>query len=140
MTEYLNDLNANVAAALAEDVGAGDVTAELIDEGKQAIATVITREAGVLCGRPWVDEVFRQVDSSLNITWHMADGDRTTPDQLLFTIEGNARGILTGERPALNFLQTLSGTATTTASYAGLIKHTKAKLLDTRCANRTGSC
>ncbi|MFT7306498.1 MAG: nicotinate-nucleotide pyrophosphorylase (carboxylating), partial [Candidatus Azotimanducaceae bacterium] len=120
MTEYFNDLTANVAAALAEDVGDGDVTAQLIDAEKQATASVITREAGVLCGRPWVDEVFRQVDPDLKLIWHVADGDQTTPDQLLFTVEGNARGILTGERPALNFLQTLSGTATTTAKYVSL--------------------
>lgn len=132
MTEYFNDLTANVAAALAEDVGDGDVTAQLIDAEKQATANVITREAGVLCGRPWVDEVFRQVDPDLKLTWHIADGDQTKPDQLLFTVEGNARGILTGERPALNFLQTLSGTATTTAKYVSLITHTKTKLLDTR--------
>ncbi|MFT4676712.1 MAG: nicotinate-nucleotide pyrophosphorylase (carboxylating) [Patiriisocius sp.] len=132
MTEYFNDLTANVAAALAEDVGDGDVTAQLIDAEKQATASVITREAGVLCGRPWVDEVFRQVDPDLKLIWHVADGDQTTPDQLLFTVEGNARGILTGERPALNFLQTLSGTATTTAKYVSLITHTKTNLLDTR--------
>jgi nicotinate-nucleotide pyrophosphorylase (carboxylating) len=132
MTEYFNDLTANVAAALAEDVGDADVTAELIDATKQVTAKVITRDAGVLCGRPWVDEVFRQVDPSLKVTWHSADGDQTSPDQLLFTVAGNARGILTGERPALNFLQTLSGTATTTAKMVNLIKHTTASLLDTR--------
>lgn len=132
MTEYFNDLTANVAAALAEDVGDGDVTAELIEATKQVTAHVITREAGVLCGRPWVDEVFRQVDASLKVTWHSADGDQTTPDQLLFTVAGNARSILTAERPALNFLQTLSGTATTTAKTVSLIEHTEAKLLDTR--------
>ncbi|MGK0472288.1 MAG: nicotinate-nucleotide pyrophosphorylase (carboxylating) [Candidatus Azotimanducaceae bacterium] len=132
MTEYFKDLTTNVAAALAEDVGDGDVTAELIKATKQVTAHVITREAGVLCGRPWVDEVFRQVDSSLKVVWHSADGDQTTPDQLLFTVTGNARAILTGERPALNFLQTLSGTATATARMANLIKHTATKLLDTR--------
>lgn len=132
MTEYFNDLKANVTAALAEDVGDADVTAELIDATKQVTANVITRDAGVICGRPWVDEVFRQVDPSLKVTWHSADGDQTTPNQLLFTVAGNARGILTGERPALNFLQTLSGTATTTAKTANLIKHTQARLLDTR--------
>jgi len=132
MTEYFNDLTVNVLAALAEDIGDGDVTAQLIEATKQVTANVITREAGVLCGRPWVDEVFRQVDASLKVTWHSADGDQTTPGQLLFTIAGNARGILTGERPALNFLQTLSGTATATAKTVSLIKHTKASLLDTR--------
>jgi len=132
MTEYFKDLTANVAAALAEDVGDGDVTAQLIEPTKQVTAKVITRDAGVLCGRPWVDEVFRQVDASLKVTWHSADGDQTKPDQLLFTVAGNARGILTGERPALNFLQTLSGTATATAKMVSLIKHTEARLLDTR--------
>ena len=132
MTNYFTDLTDNVRAALAEDVGTGDVTASLIDVEKQAKASVITRESGIMCGRPWVDEVFHQVDRSLKITWHTADSDVTEPNQLMFTIEGNARGILTGERPALNFLQTLSGTATTTQRYVSLIRHTKAKLLDTR--------
>lgn len=132
MTDYFSDLSTNVSAALSEDVGDGDVTAALIDPKTQATAVVITREAGVMCGRPWVDEVFHQVDRTLNIAWHAADGDQIKPDQALFTIKGTARSILTGERPALNFLQTLSGTATTTHRYAALIAHTSTQLLDTR--------
>lgn len=132
MTDYFSDLSANVSAALAEDVGDGDVTASLIDADTTVTANVITREAGIMCGRPWVDEVFHQVDRNLKITWHSADGDQTQPNQLLFSVAGPARGILTGERPALNFLQTFSGTATTTHRYASLIAHTSTKLLDTR--------
>ena len=132
MTDYFSDLIPTVTTALNEDIGAGDVTASLIDPETKAKATVISREAGIMCGRPWVDEVFRQVDRNLEIVWHAADGDKTLPDQSLFSIEGNARSILTGERPALNFLQTLSGTATTTHRYASLIAHTSTRLLDTR--------
>jgi nicotinate-nucleotide pyrophosphorylase (carboxylating) len=132
MTDYFSDLITTVTTALNEDIGPGDVTASLIGAETKASATVITREAGIMCGRPWVDEVFRQVDRNLEIKWQTADGDETTPDQCLFSIEGNARSILTGERPALNFLQTLSGTATTTHRYANLIAHTSTRLLDTR--------
>jgi len=126
------DLAANVAQALLEDCCTGDITAELIDAGTQARAHVITRETATLCGRPWVNEVFATLDPSLTVTWYAEDGQQVKPDQRLFTVQGPARSILTGERAALNFLQTLSGTATRTRHYAQLINHTDARLLDTR--------
>ncbi len=118
--------------AIEEDVGDGDITAGLIAPDKTVSATVITREAGIVCGTAWVNEVFKQVDPTLTPKWQVNDGDQVKPDQVLFTVSGNARSILTAERPALNFLQTLSGTATTTAKYNALIKHTNTTLLDTR--------
>ena len=126
------DLVDTVARALAEDCGTGDITAELIDIETTANAAVITREKAVICGRPWVTEVFRQLDPSLTLDWLVDDGDLVAPNQLLFTVTGHARQILTGERTALNFLQTLSGTATRTRHYSDLIKHTQTRLLDTR--------
>jgi nicotinate-nucleotide pyrophosphorylase (carboxylating) len=118
--------------ALEEDIGSGDITAELIPADKHATATIITREAAVICGRPWVDEVFRQLDPGVKLDWHVNDGDRVEPNQTLVTLNGNARSLLTGERAALNFLQTLSGTATTAYEYAQLLKGTDIKILDTR--------
>ncbi len=128
----LDAIRANVQAALAEDIGDGDITAALIPAQAQAQGRVITREAGVLCGRAWVDEVFAQVDTGITLEWQCADGDRLTPDQVLFTFSGPARGLLTGERSALNFLQLLSGTATLCARYASLVEGTGVRLLDTR--------
>ena len=122
----------NVSLALLEDVGDGDVTAGLIHENQQARAKIISREAAVVCGIPWVDEVFRQFDESTLIDWQVDEGDRIEPGQALCRIEGNARHILTCERTALNFLQTLSATATTTRRYAELISDTRCKILDTR--------
>lgn len=130
--DFFQNLSQTVQSAIAEDVGDGDITAGLIAADKIASATVITREAGILCGTAWVDEVFKQVDPSLMPNWQVKDGDQVAPDQVLFTVTGNARSILTAERPALNFLQTLSGTATATARYCSLIQHTNATLLDTR--------
>lgn len=130
--EYFSDLQAIVRLALAEDVGSGDITAELIGADTRGRGEVITREAAVICGRPWVDEVFRQVDSELTLQWDVDDGDSVAPNSRLFSVSGNARSLLTAERPALNFLQSLSGTATTTHHYASLIAHTSARLLDTR--------
>jgi nicotinate-nucleotide pyrophosphorylase (carboxylating) len=126
------DLAVNVTQALLEDCGTGDITAELIDAGTQSSAHVLTRETATLCGRPWVDAVFSQLDAGLTVTWFAEDGQQVRPDQRLFTVQGSARSILTGERAALNFLQTLSGTATRTRHYARLISHTEARLLDTR--------
>ena len=130
--ELFADLTMTVARALEEDCGSGDITAELIDIETRAKADVITRENAVICGRPWVTEVFRQLDPNLTLDWQVEDGAPVTPGQLLFSVAGNARTILTGERTALNFLQTLSGTATRTRYYSDLIKHTKTRLLDTR--------
>ena len=129
---YFLGLEETVGAAIQEDLGSGDVTAELIDDHVTAKAEVITRDEATVCGIPWVNEVFYQIDPSLTILWQVKDGDQIEPNQLLLTIEGNARNILTGERCALNFLQTLSATATQTRYYNQLISHTEAQLLDTR--------
>ncbi|MDG4551077.1 MAG: carboxylating nicotinate-nucleotide diphosphorylase [Candidatus Contendobacter sp.] len=128
----LPDPNPAVALALAEDVGGGDLTAALIPEEAQAEATVVSRERAVLCGAAWFDAVFRQLDPRIHIEWRLADGDRVEPDQLLCTLHGPARALLTGERTALNFLQALSGTATLARRYADLVAGTGAIILDTR--------
>lgn len=122
----------NVRAALAEDVGSGDITAALIPEATQGTARVITREDGVLCGRAWVDQVFTTVDSRITVDWQVDDGEVIAADQHLFTVTGPARGLLTGERAALNFLQLLSGTATSCHRYASMVADTGVRLLDTR--------
>lgn len=128
----LPDPNPNVALALAEDVGSGDLTAALIPEHAQAEATVVSREVAILCGTTWFDAVFRQLDPSIAIDWRAADGDRVESEQLLCTLRGPARPLLTGERTALNFLQLLSGTATLARRYADAVSGTKAVILDTR--------
>ena len=128
----LPDPNPTVALALAEDVGGGDLTTALIPEGAQAEATVISREHAVLCGAAWFDAVFRQLDPRIHTEWRAADGDRIEPDQLLCTLRGPARALLTGERTALNFLQALSGTATLARRYADAVAGTGATILDTR--------
>jgi nicotinate-nucleotide pyrophosphorylase (carboxylating) len=122
----------DVRAALAEDVGAGDRTASLIPAERQGRATVITRESAVLCGRPWFDEVFRQLDPAVLVTWQASEGERVDAGQLLCGLEGPARALLTGERSALNFLQTLSGTATVTRTYVDAIDGLPCRILDTR--------
>ncbi len=116
------DLAPVVAAALREDIGAGDLTAALVPAARRGRAVVITREHAVLAGQPYVDEVFRQVDPGVAIEWHVADGDAVTPDQRLYRLEGPARALLTGERTALNFLQTLSGTATATQRHVACLQ------------------
>ena len=127
-----DQVQANVRAALAEDIGSGDITAALIPAANHATARVITREDGVLCGTAWVDEVFAQLDPRVTIEWQMADGDRIAGGDTLFEIDGPARSLLTGERTALNFLQLLSGTATICQHYAALVSGTGVRLLDTR--------
>lgn len=122
----------NVRIALAEDVGSGDVSAGLIDPDTRGTGRVITRDPGVIAGLEWVAEVCRQVDERIRIHLDVADGDRVSANQQLFTLSGPAAALLTAERPALNFLQLLSGTATLTARYADLIAHTETRLLDTR--------
>ena len=121
-----------VAAALAEDVGAGDLTASLVDADAVVGATIVAREALVLCGEAWVNEVFRQLDDSIVIDWYIGDGGRAEQDDIICKLVGAARPLLTGERAALNFLQTLSATATSTAVYVKAIEGTRAKVLDTR--------
>ena len=126
------DIAPLVALALEEDIGGGDITAALVGEAESATATVITREAGVLCGTQFVDAVFHAVDPTLSVRWSRHDGDAIAENEVLFSVSGRARSILTGERAALNFLQMLSGTATSTASLARLIEGTSSTLLDTR--------
>ncbi|TXS96303.1 carboxylating nicotinate-nucleotide diphosphorylase [Parahaliea maris] len=122
----------NVEAALAEDIGPGDITAELIAADTRASGQVITREAGILCGRPWVDAVFSAVDTGIQVEWLKADGDAVAANDTLFTFSGPARALLTAERAALNFLQMLSGTATACRRYADQVEGTGVRLLDTR--------
>ncbi len=126
------EINRNVAAALAEDVGAGDLTASLVPGERRVKATVISREAGVLCGTAWFDECVRRCDPTATVTWHGADGDRIAPNQLLCEIEGNGRALLTAERSALNFLQLLSAVASKARIYADAIAGTGAQVVDTR--------
>jgi nicotinate-nucleotide pyrophosphorylase (carboxylating) len=121
-----------VARALQEDIGHGDITAMLIPADKDACAVVMSRDSAVICGRPWVDEVFRQLDPNTHIDWQIAEGDVVSPNQTLFTLNGNARVLLTGERTALNFLQTLSATATLARQYADLTNNSDIRILDTR--------
>lgn len=132
-THYLKaDLQSNVAAALLEDVGEGDITARLIPADEMACATVITREEATICGVDWVNEVARQVDPSIVIDWMVADSQQVQANHALFKATGNARSLLTFERCALNFLQCLSGTASIAHYYASLVADTQVKLLDTR--------
>ena len=127
-----SDLSATVQRALAEDIGEGDLTAALIPAATRARGRVISREQAVLCGTAWFNEVFRQVDDAIVIHWEARDGDVVKKEQVLCHLEGPARGLLTGERSALNFLQTLSGTATLARRYAEAVKGTRATILDTR--------
>ena len=126
------DIPKCVARALTEDIGSGDISAQLIDANQLATGTVISREKAVICGRPWVDEVFFQLDPAIVIDWHISEGDWVSENQTLFSISGNARVLLSGERCALNFLQPLSGTATTARQYANLTTQSKIRILDTR--------
>jgi nicotinate-nucleotide pyrophosphorylase (carboxylating) len=125
-------LEANVSAAIAEDVGSGDLTGLLVPADKQAHARVIVREQAVLCGQPWFSACMKAVDERLTITWKQQEGARMEPDSVVCEITGPARALLTAERPALNFLQLLSGVATVTRRYADLIAGTNARVLDTR--------
>ena len=122
----------DVTAALAEDIGDGDITAELLPEQAVAEALIITRENGILCGAPWADATFGAVDSRIHCDWQFADGDRVRAGDTLLRLRGPVRGLLTAERTAMNFLQTLSGTATRCAHYAAAVSDTGVRLLDTR--------
>ena len=121
-----------VTRALLEDVGTGDLTASLIDSSALASATIITREAGILCGMAFASEAFRQTDPACQLDWRLSDGDSLSAGDELCRIKGPARALLTAERTALNFIQLLSGTATTASLYAARVAHTGVKLLDTR--------
>lgn len=130
--DWQQNLKEDVSRALAEDLGSGDVSAQLIDADQKLQTRLLVREDAVLCGAEWFVETFRQCDDSIQIQWLAKDGDRVSADNVLCQISGPARPLLTAERTALNFLQTLSGTATITAHYAELIKHTRCRVLDTR--------
>jgi nicotinate-nucleotide pyrophosphorylase (carboxylating) len=125
-------IRSTVKSALEEDVGSGDLTAQLVPVERVANATVITREDGVLCGAAWFTEVFRQLDSRVGVAWSTQDGDGVRAGQVLCTLQGPARAILTGERTALNFLQMLSGTASVTRRYVDAVRGTSCRILDTR--------
>ncbi|SFH92140.1 carboxylating nicotinate-nucleotide diphosphorylase [Modicisalibacter xianhensis] len=126
------DIRTSAARLLAEDVGPGDITAQLIPERQWATARVITREDAVLCGVAWVDELYRRLDKRVILNWHAADGDAIAADSVFLELEGPARSVMTGERAALNLLQTLSGTATRTRDYVRQVADTGVRLLDTR--------
>ena len=132
LTQHQGTIRESVKQALAEDIGSGDITAQLIPETEQSHARVISRDKAVIAGRPWVDEVFRQVDPSVEVMWLVEEGQTVSENQALFELKGSARSLLTGERCALNFLQTLSGTATLCREYADLVEGTEVRLLDTR--------
>lgn len=123
---------ADVRRALAEDLGDGDATADLLPTDASASAHVITREAAVLCGQAWFEACFRELDPSVAIRWHAADGDPLAAGQVFVELEGNARALVSAERSALNFVQTLSGTATVTAAHVAAVAGTRTRILDTR--------
>ena len=127
-----DDVRRDVERALAEDIGSGDATADLLPPEAQAQAHVITREAALLAGRPWFDACFLALDARAEIRWYAQDGEQVEANATLCTLRGNARALVGGERSALNFLQTLSATATTTAQYVAAVRGTRARILDTR--------
>ena len=126
------DLDAQVSAALREDVGRGDVTAALVPPEQRVRGQIVSREAAILCGQPWVEACFRQLDPQIRLTWHLPEGAALAPGARVCTVEGAARGVLTGERTALNFLQLLSGTATAAHRFAQAVAGTGCTVLDTR--------
>ena len=132
LADLTAEIEANVRRALLEDIGSGDITAQLIPAERLATATIITRDAAVISGTAWVDAVFRQLDPRVAVHWQVADGERVSPNQTLFRLEGPARSLLSGERSALNFLQLLSGVATRARYLADFVGTTQVKLLDTR--------
>lgn len=132
LSQLRQAIEENTQNALAEDIGTGDLTASLLSPSQTAHARVISREDAILCGVPWFETCFHKLDPQIVIRWHAREGERIYPNQLLCDIEGNARAMLTAERPALNFLQTLSGTATLARRYADAIAGTDAVVMDTR--------
>jgi nicotinate-nucleotide pyrophosphorylase (carboxylating) len=125
-------VQADVDRALAEDVGAGDLTAALVPAGRRARARVLARETAVLCGQPWVEATVRALDPQARLHWHVAEGQRCSSNQVVLEIDGLAQSLLTAERTALNFLQTLSAVATKTADYVQAVAGTRARIVDTR--------
>ncbi|MDF1781543.1 MAG: carboxylating nicotinate-nucleotide diphosphorylase [Alcanivoracaceae bacterium] len=133
LPEYvIADIPKQVKAALEEDIGSGDITAMLIDERADGCATLITRERAIMCGKAWANEVFAQLGGEVSLAWHVEDGDALEPNQALCELKGNVRQILTGERTALNFLQSLMGTAQTARTYVHAVAGKNVTLLDTR--------
>lgn len=132
MTDLQNAIRRNVRDALVEDIGAGDLTAQLIDADDIAGATILARDSMVLAGQAWADAVFHELDESIVIDWYIGDGQSAENGDVICKLVGNARALLSGERAALNFLQTLSATATETAAYVKAVAGTKARILDTR--------
>ena len=141
LTLYKDDIRNTVKQALLEDIGtdasgdlnsSGDITAQLIPAENQAKARIISRDRAIIAGAAWVNEVFAQLDPSVIVDWKVSDGEWVEPNQVLFELTGSARSLLTGERAALNFLQSLSGTATLCSHYAQMVEGTGVKLLDTR--------
>ncbi len=126
------NISSHVILALKEDIGSGDVTADLIPKENQSKANVVCRDDATLAGTPWFNEVFHQIDPDVEITWHFQDGERVETNEIICTLSGNSRSILSGERVALNFLQTLSATATQTQKFVSKIKGTNTRILDTR--------
>jgi nicotinate-nucleotide pyrophosphorylase (carboxylating) len=126
------DIEQGVTLALAEDIGSGDITAQLIPANKQSHARIISRDNATIAGCPWVKEVFKQLDNTVEIIWHVQDGQHVNANDTLFELKGSSRSLLTGERTALNFLQTLSAVATKCFQYSQKVNHTQVKLLDTR--------
>jgi len=132
ITQLLEGLPETVRVALAEDIGSGDITAELISAEKTATARILSRDQGILCGMPWANEVFRHIDPGVTLEWHKHDGESINNNDVILTAHGNARSLLTAERSVLNFLQTLSSVASSAQKIAERVKHTQVKILDTR--------
>lgn len=130
--ELIAHISASVRGTLTEDVGSGDLTANLVPAAQRAEATIITRDAAVICGQPWVKEVFRQLEPSVRVDWEVAEGTNAHADQTLCVLSGPARPLLTGERTALNFLQTLSAVASATRACVEAVAGTGTRILDTR--------
>ena len=122
----------DVQRALQEDVGSGDLTAALVPAGRRARARILAREAAVICGAPWAEAALRALDPGVRLTWHVAEGQRCTPDQVVLEADGDARALLSAERTAINFLQLLSGVATKTRIYVDAVAGTRAQIVDTR--------
>ena len=126
------EITRNVQSALSEDLGSGDLTASIIDQTAVASARLISRERAIFCGREWFNEVYNQLDPTIQTNWEVNDGETIRPDQMLCQVAGPARSLLSGERTALNFIQTLSGTASTTRTFVKAIEGTTTRILDTR--------
>ncbi|HJL66627.1 MAG TPA: carboxylating nicotinate-nucleotide diphosphorylase [Arenicellales bacterium] len=126
------EITRNVQSALSEDLGSGDLTASIIDQTAVASARLISRERAIFCGREWFNEVYNQLDPTIRTNWEVNDGETIRPDQMLCQLAGPARSLLSGERTALNFIQTLSGTASTTRTFVKAIEGTTTRILDTR--------